>query len=62
MQDFRDLSEVTIDQIAHFFEHYKDLDEEKWVRVKGWAGIEEAKKEILDSIEMYNNAPEKPHF
>jgi inorganic pyrophosphatase len=62
VRDYHDLSQVTIDQIAHFFEHYKDLDEGKWARVKGWAGVEEAKKEILDSIEMYIKAPEKTKF
>jgi inorganic pyrophosphatase len=62
VQDFRDLSPAVLEQIAHFFEHYKDLDEGKWVRVEGWAGIEEARKEILDSIEMFRNAPEKPNF
>ena len=62
VQDFRDLSPVVLDQIAHFFEHYKDLDEGKWVRVEGWGGVDDAKQEILDSREMYKNAPEKPHF
>jgi inorganic pyrophosphatase len=62
VQDFRDLSPVILDQIAHFFEHYKDLDEGKWVRVEGWAGVAEAKQEILDSQQMYQNAPEKPNF
>jgi inorganic pyrophosphatase len=62
VEDFQDLSPATLDQIAHFFEHYKDLDEGKWVRVEGWCGVDEAKKEILDSIEMYKNAPEKPYF
>ena len=62
VQDFRDLPEVTLDQIAHFFEHYKDLDEGKWVRVEGWAGVDEAKAEIIASIQMYKDAPEKPNF
>lgn len=62
VQDFRDLPEVLLGQIAHFFEHYKDLDEGKWVRVEGWGGIDEAKIEILDSVAMYQNAPEKPNF
>jgi len=62
IQDFRDMSPVILDQIAHFFEHYKDLDEGKWVRVEGWAGVDEAKQEILDSLKMYQNAPEKPNF
>jgi inorganic pyrophosphatase len=51
-----------VNQIAHFFEHYKDLDEGKWVRVEGWGSTDEAKAEILESLEMLKNAPEKPHF
>lgn len=62
VQDFRDITTPILDQIAHFFEHYKDLDEGKWVRVEGWAGKEEAHKEIMDSIERYNKSEEKPNF
>ena len=62
VQDFRDLPGMVLEQIAHFFEHYKDLDEGKWVRVEGWAGIDEAKREILNSVDMYKNAPDKPAF
>ncbi|QEP43107.1 inorganic diphosphatase [Ectothiorhodospiraceae bacterium BW-2] len=62
VQDFRDLPRMVLDQIAHFFEHYKDLDEGKWVRVGGWGGVDEAKAEIMSSLEMYQQAPEKPHF
>ena len=53
---------MILEQIAHFFEHYKDLDEGKWVRVEGWGGVDEAKQEILNSVDMFRNAPEKPHF
>ena len=59
---FRDLPSHLLSQIAHFFEHYKDLDEGKWVRVGGWKGIDEAKQEVIDSIKMYQDAPEKPNF
>ncbi len=62
VQDFRDLPNMLLEQIAHFFEHYKDLDEGKWVRVGGWGGADEAKAEILDSVKMYQEAPEKPAF
>jgi len=62
VQDFRDLPEVLMEQIAHFFEHYKDLDEGKWVRVGGWGGVDDAKQEIMDSVKMYQDAPEKPAF
>jgi inorganic pyrophosphatase len=61
-KDIDDMSPALLEQIAHFFEHYKDLDEGKWVRVEGWGNAEEAKKEIMDSMEMYQKAPEKPHF
>jgi len=49
-------------QIAHFFEHYKDLDEGKWVRVEGWRNAQAAKEEILASVRMFREAPEKPNF
>ena len=62
VRDFRDMSPAILDQIAHFFEHYKDLDEGKWVRVEGWGSAEEAKAEILASVAMYKEAPEKPNF
>jgi len=57
-----DMPQELLQRIAHFFEHYKDLDEGKWVRVGGWEDAEAAKQEILASIAMYNAAPEKPHF
>ncbi len=48
-----DLPVFLIDQIKHFFEHYKDLEKNKWVKVTGWGDAEAAKKEILDSIASY---------
>lgn len=62
LDNYRDLPHDLLDQIAHFFEHYKDLDEGKWVRVDGWGGLDEAKQEITASIQMHNEAPEKPNF
>lgn len=62
VQNFRDISGEELNRISHFFEHYKDLDEGKWVRVDGWYGLEEAKEEIMDSVKMYQDAPEKPNF
>jgi inorganic pyrophosphatase len=58
----RDLPDDLLNQISHFFEHYKDLDEGKWVRVDGWGGVDEAKQEIMDSLKLYQDAPEKPNF
>ncbi|MDH3218303.1 MAG: inorganic diphosphatase [Gammaproteobacteria bacterium] len=54
MQTVRDLPKALLDSIAHFFDHYKDLESGKWVKIDGWVEAEEAKREILDSIERYN--------
>jgi len=58
----RELPELTLDRIAHFFAHYKDLEKGKWVKIEGWGGPEEAKREIQAAIERYQAAPEKPAF
>jgi inorganic pyrophosphatase len=58
----RDLPELVTSQISHFFEHYKDLEPGKWVKVLGWVGPEEAKAEIVDGIQRYNDAATKPMF
>ena len=51
-----DLNPLRLKTIAHFFEHYKDLEEGKWVKVLGWEGPESAMKEIMDGIANYNKA------
>lgn len=48
-----DVSPQLLKTISHFFEHYKDLEEGKWVKVKGWLGVEDAKTEILKSEKRY---------
>jgi inorganic pyrophosphatase len=46
-----DLPEITIKQIEHFFEHYKDLEPGKWVKIVRWGDDEDAKRLILEGIE-----------
>jgi inorganic pyrophosphatase len=55
----RDLPEITTRQIAHFFEHYKDLEPGKWVRVGNWVEAEDARTEIVESIARFNRAKRK---
>lgn len=62
IRSHKDLPQSLLAQIAHFFEHYKDLEANKWVKVEGWVGVEEAKAEIIASVERYQNAPNKPNF
>ena len=51
-----DLNQLTLNQIQHFFEHYKDLEKGKWVKVKGWGGVADAHKEILEGIAGFDKA------
>jgi inorganic pyrophosphatase len=62
IQTMRDLPEATTAQITHFFEHYKDLERGKWVKVLGWVGPEEARKEILHGVKRFKSARTKPRF
>jgi len=48
--NYSDLPEITLQQIQHFFEHYKDLEPGKWVKIGDWHGTEDAKKLIVDAI------------
>lgn len=57
VQDVNDLPELLRAQIGHFFEHYKDLEKNKWVKVEGWVGKKEAEMEIMASVERYQSAP-----
>lgn len=57
-----DLDEILLNQIVHFFEHYKDLERNKWVRTGGWEGVEAARQELLDSVSCYESADEQPNF
>ncbi len=51
VHDFSDLPEITRDQINHFFEHYKDLEPGKWVKVENWGDAARAKQMITEAIE-----------
>jgi len=52
-----DLPRITTEQIQHFFEHYKDLEPGKWVKVLGWGDAEEARKLIREAIERAKHPP-----
>ena len=57
-----DMPDITLQQIRHFFEHYKDLEPGKWVKVEGWFGPDAARTEILAGVERYRQAAKKPMF
>lgn len=49
--EFEHLPQITRDQIGHFFEHYKDLEPSKWVKVENWGDAARAKQMIVEAIE-----------
>lgn len=53
-----DVQPERLAQIQHFFEHYKDLEKGKWVKITGWGGPEEAEKEIVSSAKKYRKQQE----
>ena len=55
VQSVHDLPALTLAQISHFFEHYKDLEPGKWVKIENWTGVDEAKVEIMAGVARYSN-------
>ncbi len=51
-----DLPELLLSQICHFFEHYKDLEKGKWVKIEGWADADAARAEILSSQKRHSSS------
>jgi inorganic pyrophosphatase len=51
-----DLPSIVLAQIEHFFTHYKDLEEKKWVRIGSWGDADEARQIVLASIEAAKQA------
>ena len=50
INDIKDMPEIILDKIRHFFTHYKDLEKGKWVKVLGWQGAENARTIITESV------------
>ena len=59
VETVRDLPELVISQITHFFQHYKDLEPGKWVKIDGWGSPEEAKAEVREGVKAYKKGRRK---
>ena len=57
-----DVNELLLRQIQHFFEHYKDLEQGKWVKIEGWGGLDDAHAEIMAGVDTYNKSDDKPQY
>jgi inorganic pyrophosphatase len=51
VMNYTDLPKIALEQVQHFFEHYKDLEPGKWVKMNGWGDAAEAKRLIREAIE-----------
>ena len=56
IDDYSDLPEITLQQIEHFFEHYKDLEPGKWVRIGDWQDANTARRYISEAIDRAKTA------
>ena len=57
--NYTDLPQITLDQVAHFFEHYKDLEPGKWVKIGGWHDAAHARKMIVEAIDRAKSSKGK---
>ena len=55
VKTYSDLPDITLQQIQHFFEHYKDLEKGKWVKIQGWEGPEGAREEIRVGMKNFDD-------
>ena len=54
-QSYKDISASKLDQISHFFSHYKDLEKNKWVKILGWEDAPMAEKLIQEAIDRFED-------
>jgi inorganic pyrophosphatase len=56
--NYTQLPAISLEQIEHFFAHYKDLEPGKWVKILGWGDVDEARAMIVEAIARAKNAGE----
>ncbi|HLM54164.1 MAG TPA: inorganic diphosphatase [Pseudoxanthomonas sp.] len=62
IEDIGQVSPHWLERIGHFFEHYKDLEKGKWVKLEGWGDATEAREILAESMTRYEATAEKPKF
>ncbi len=58
VKSYSDLPSIALEQIEHFFAHYKDLESEKWVKIDNWGDADEAKRLIKEAVDRAAQAGE----
>ncbi|MEE9451382.1 MAG: inorganic diphosphatase [Gammaproteobacteria bacterium] len=60
IKSIKDVDASLLKTIAHFFEHYKDLEDSKWVKIEGWDDVKAAEESIRKSVEAYKGKQARP--
>ena len=62
IENYTDLPGITLEQIEHFFGHYKDLEPGKWVKLLGWQDAEKARALVIEGVERFKAEGPKPQL
>jgi len=62
VHDIGQVSKHWLERIGHFFQHYKDLEPGKWVKISGWGDAAAARTIIEEAVSRFNASPDKPRF
>ncbi len=62
VHDISQVSKHWLERIGHFFQHYKDLEPGKWVKISGWGDAAQARKIVLDAVDRFKASPDKMHY
>lgn len=62
VHDIDQVSKHWLERIGHFFQHYKDLEPGKWVKISGWGDAAAARIIIEEAVSRFNASPDKPRF
>ena len=62
VHDISQVSKHWLERIGHFFQHYKDLEPGKWVKISGWGDAAQARSIVLDAVERFKASPDKMNY
>jgi inorganic pyrophosphatase len=62
VHDIDQVSKHWLERIGHFFEHYKDLEKGKWVKISGWGDAAMARRIVTEAVARFEAATDKPNF
>jgi inorganic pyrophosphatase len=62
VHDIGHVSKHWLERIGHFFQHYKDLEPGKWVKISGWGDAAQARKIVLEAVERFKASPDEMHY